>query len=204
MSASKKRPAREDGFVQDDDNMEAVQARKRAVISSPHSKNQLQNDQFLDDQKSLWQQGMEQLNEQTKKTLKELDQHEDIIFVFMDYIRQRDWIHQRYNPSCGQVVAMGSDDVYQLGIAASSDTDKEFKAKDEKMHLVEPITKGIKRKVDTGKFRDVPIGSSESPKEKNEFPTLADLSGPVRDIEAGEALNASIMENGQVYTWGMG
>lgn len=106
----------------------------------------------------------------------------------------------------------------------------------EKLHLVEPITKGIRKEdynqivaidsgdshslflsikgnvyqcgmykdVDSGKFRDVPIGSSESPKGNNTYPTLVDLPGPVRDIEAGEAFNAAILEDGELYTWGMG
>ena len=51
---------------------------------------------------------MEQLNEQTKKAFEEIESDEDVVFECMEYIRQPDRIKQRYNPSCGQVVAMGS------------------------------------------------------------------------------------------------
>ncbi|CAJ1969562.1 unnamed protein product [Cylindrotheca closterium] len=282
MSSSKKRSATDGGFSQGDDDSEMKARKQRVKVSSP-SKKSLQNSQFLDDKKSLWQQAMEQLNEQTKKVLNRAKTDDDVFFACMEYTRHRDWITQRYNPACGRVVSMGSDDCNQLGVAASADADKECEypptfvnldgskvahvaggglhslvltvdgkvysfgnnddnalgrgeIHEDRLHLAEPIKEGFRpddrnrivgidagdshslflsilgnvyqsgmyKDVDSGKFHDVPIGTNESPKGSNVYPTLVDLPGPVREIKAGEAFNAALLEDGNLYTWGMG
>lgn len=281
MSVSKKRK-NENGIHPDHDDVRMALTRKQRIKASSPGNKTLQVSPFLEDKKSRWQQAMEQLNEQVSKVVSKSKSNEDGVFASMEYIRIYEWIKNRYNPSCGLVVAMGSDDGFQLGISPSAEADKaceypatlvshlqkivqvaggglhslaltengqvlSFGVNDDhalgrgdidadKIHVVEPITKGFRdgdrnqivaidagdshslllsidgnvyqcgmyKDVDSGKFRDVPIGSSDSPKGTNVYPTLVDLPGPVRDIEAGESFNAAILDNGMLYTWGMG
>ena len=58
--------------------------------------------------------------------------------------------------------------------------------------------------VDSGKFSDVPIGSTESPKGSNEYPVKIAFPKKVKSIKAGDSFNAAIMDDGDLYTWGMG
>lgn len=61
-------------------------------------------------------------------------------------------------------------------------------------------TCGMYKDVDSGKFRDVPSGSSESPKGSNKVPVLIKMPQKVRAICAGQTTNVAILEDDTVVT----
>jgi alpha-tubulin suppressor-like RCC1 family protein len=281
MSVSKKRSADDVGFRDDGDAEMMTDRKQRIKVSSP-SKKAMQNSKFMQDKTSLYQQGMEELVEDSKKALEAATSPEEAVLISCEYSRLRQELKRCYNPKPGHLVAMGNDDCLQMGIAPSADADKEteypptfvntvgsrvvhvaggglhsvaltvegqvytFGCNDDfalgreeedenKMHLVSPIISGFKavdhnqiiavgagdshslflsirgnvyqcgmyKDVDSGKFRDVAV-SSASPKGNNKHPVMVSLPGPVVDIKAGASWNAALLEDGSLYTWGMG
>eukprot|EP00980_Cylindrotheca_fusiformis_P013093 scaffold3281_cov129-Cylindrotheca_fusiformis.AAC.12 len=125
MSSSKKRSADSVGF--NDDSEEMTRTRKnRLKVASPN-KITLQNSKFLQNKKSLWQQGMEKLNEETRGKLKQEERPtvDQAALTAREYLRVARKLTKNYNPKPGQLVALGNDDCFQLGIAPSADADKQ-------------------------------------------------------------------------------
>lgn len=125
MSTSKKRSADDVGFHNNgDSDMTPTRNRPRLKVASPSNKI-LQNSDFLRDKASRWQQGIEELNEKTKKATKADATADHILMISSEYCRVYEEMKKRYNPTPGHLVAMGNDDCLQLGIAPSADADKE-------------------------------------------------------------------------------
>ena len=61
-------------------------------------------------------------------------------------------------------------------------------------------TCGMYKDMDSGKFRDVPSGSSESPKGSNKAPVLISIPQKARAICAGQTTNVAILEDDTVVT----
>lgn len=282
MSETKKRKA--DQTVELKDEIMPSSSRQRRIISvqSPVTKSS-ENVQFQNDRKSLYQQGLEQLNEKFLANMSKITDCTEMVAHACEYKRISRELTKLYNPTPGVTLACGNDDGFQLGISGDAEEDKEpnnpptkvrlganaavqvacgglhslvltdlgevysFGVNDDfglgrkqddvsQLHLVKPITRGFEEEdhnrivaidggdshsiflsisgnvyqcgmykdVDSGKFSDVPIGSTESPKGSNEYPVKIAFPKKVKSIKAGDSFNAAIMDDGDLYTWGMG
>eukprot|EP00980_Cylindrotheca_fusiformis_P014745 scaffold4009_cov124-Cylindrotheca_fusiformis.AAC.25 len=126
MESNKKRSADSGGFNDDNSSKMAPTRRNRLKVTSPDPK-RLQNSKFLQNKKSLWQQGMEKLNEETRKilNLEKRPTVDQAALIAREYLRVARKLTKNYNPKPGQLVALGNDDCFQLGIAPSADADKQ-------------------------------------------------------------------------------
>jgi alpha-tubulin suppressor-like RCC1 family protein len=85
---------------------------------------------FLKRKESLWQQGMEQINEETnhkvQAILAEVPVDPDrLALAIAENLRAQDEMESRYNRTPGRVVVMGSDDCNQLGFVTAETEDNE-------------------------------------------------------------------------------
>jgi hypothetical protein len=122
MSASKKRSA-DDGAGHDNDDMTMTGRKQRYKVSSPSNKAYL-NSEFMRNKTSLYQQGMEELNEKTSRAVAKIDHPEEMALQCLEYLRVQQTIQKLYNPRPGLLVSMGNDDCFQLGVSQSADADK--------------------------------------------------------------------------------
>jgi regulator of chromosome condensation len=128
MSALKKRRA--DQYEEElmDSTMSPRKERmKVSRTASPTSKVLLKNIAFLERKKALWQQHIERLNEDTRdKVLNDTSiTPTECFYTACEHLRVQEDIENLYHRSPGEVVAMGMDDCFQLGVAISADDDKD-------------------------------------------------------------------------------
>jgi alpha-tubulin suppressor-like RCC1 family protein len=119
--SSKKRRA-EDYEVEDlKTSPSAVRTRKHIKASSPSKSTK---SAFKDNKLSLWQQTVEIANEQLKADMNNATSDDDIFNAANEYERFLSEGRKLYFSTNGDVVAMGMDDGFQLGIQSSADDDK--------------------------------------------------------------------------------
>ena len=127
FGSSTKKRTRDNETQEDlaDASMDPSQRRNRLKVSSPTSKEPATN-AFVEQKRGLWQQHIEGLNEDTQaKLLEPSNTHEDMLHIAAEHNRQASIVEDLYHRTPGNVVAMGMDDVFQLGIAKASDAEKD-------------------------------------------------------------------------------
>lgn len=125
------------GETEEDLVMGTTTPRKKKTVTaprqSPTSQALLSSDRnlLMERKLSLYQQATEQLNESFQAGMKDADNQAalEVFYNACEYLRIQREINELYHRTPGQVVAMGSDDCYQLGQAKSSDDDKELEYK---------------------------------------------------------------------------
>ena len=99
--------------------------KKRANFSPTPVAGDGPNQAFLQDKKSLKEQYFEKNNTSTIQKLRNSDTPEEAAAIIAEHLRIQGEIEALYGRPTGQVVAMGSDDCLQLGIATSPEAEKE-------------------------------------------------------------------------------
>mmetsp|Transcript_53522 Transcript_53522/g.81193 ORF Transcript_53522/g.81193 Transcript_53522/m.81193 type:complete len:562 (-) Transcript_53522:199-1884(-) len=119
--STKKRSAEEHEVEDLKTSESAPRVRKHLKASSP---TKFTPSAFNENKRSLWQQTIEKANEQFKAEISKTTDSNQTFLAACEYQRIIDEAKKLYNGPMGDVVAMGSDDGFQLGISASADDDK--------------------------------------------------------------------------------